>query len=810
MTSKPTVPSSRLLTASAAILTAAILYTDFATNALGLINTLRNWTKSQPTPVVRVTPISVNSGAECLQFAFSSLPDHFALGEIHLDLTRTTGLTRLSGDMSAEILHLTVNHELSPSHLLAGDTPIVFSAPFQAERPHDNAYVDFCPTIATPRLAAQLHVLPSFLTPAGDAITDLKILSSDGSFPQEGIPLRLSRPANVAVSLDPTRTRLVPLQPFDTPATTILDATTPAETPDDLVPLLTDTPPPDSSAALWMYALGQSSTDSVGTSQGRRSIARAMELALLLAGAPPHTGSLYALLPEDIVAMRATVGFPGDGDLVTYLLNRGPSLTDTFTDRQAYDVVRNTFMGQHFIHERVNAHPYLGISAVPTLDITQWDITSFSPEDDPVSAVTGENAQSRRFSLSTLPYVVLAAKAFRAATRSSRPIYPLLVASQALNRALALEPDDYRILAYSAEAAVSSALRGLDATDSHLRDELRRSQIRLPQAALFAQLFSESAELFATLSSSTISHHDKVAADWGEAIARFAQGAPSSPVFARLVDRIDERNWQQAALLYLFLDHLPQPEAEQLGNVAQWRERAEASFQSGAANIDPATMQSIEDRFTRLLATIGRSDIVIPFIEGRLESVSNTPRETELLRRLGYSLQRSYGLISFQLTPDGAWVHRPTNGYNAFLDFIDGPIGGRDSSSRDGIPYAAVNPVEDRIEAMRAYLDMPPPGSIGTSPLEVLIQESMSRTDSGASIVPYLKLAWIDWFAFAFQAALQPTFRASEFRYEPLGLSPMMEPHRVRELGDHPAATDHQIYLIELFVRSRLLLERLY
>ncbi|MDE0002801.1 MAG: hypothetical protein OXQ29_08910, partial [Rhodospirillaceae bacterium] len=184
--------------------------------------------------------------------------------------------------------------------------------------------------------------------------------------------------------------------------------------------------------------------------------------------------------------------------------------------------------------------------------------------------------------------------------------------------------------------------------------------------------------------------------------------------------------------------------------------------------------------------------------------------ETELLRRLGYSLQESYGLISFQLTPDGAWVHRPTDGYSAFRDFIDGPIGGRDGSSRGDMPYAAVNPVEDRVEAMRAYLDMPPSGSIGTSPLEALIQESMSRTDSGASIVPYLKLAWIDWFAFAFRPALEPTFRASEFRYEPLGLSPMMEPDRVRELRDHPAATDHQIYLIELFVRSRLLLERLY
>ena len=626
MTSKPTAPSSRLLAASAAILTATILYMDFATNALGLLDALRNLTKSQPTPVVRVTPISVNSGAECLQFTFSSLPDHFALGEIHLDLTRTTGLTRLSGNMSAEILHRTVNHELSPSDLLAGGPPIVFSAPFQAERPHDNAYVDFCPTIATPRLAAQLHVVPSFFTPAGDPITDLKILASDDSFLQEGIPLRLSRPANVVVTLDSTRTRLAPLQPLDTPATIILDATTAAETSNDLVPLLPDTPPPDSATALWMYAVGQSSTDSVGTPQGRRSIARAIEAALLLAGAPSHTGSLYALLPEDIAAMRATVGFPAQGDLVIHLLNRGPSLTDTFTDGQYYDVIRNTFRGRHFIHERVNASSYLGISVVPTLDFTQWDITSFLPEDDPVSIATGENAQSRRLTLSTLPYVVLAAKAFRAATRISRPIYPLLVASHALNRALALEPDDYRMLAYSADAAVFSSLRGLDAPNSYLRDELRRSQTRLPQAALFARLFSESAELFATLSSSAISHRDKVTADWGEAIARFAQGAPSSPVFARLADRIDERNWQQAALLELFLHHLPQPEAEQLGNVVQWRERAEAGFQSSAVSTDPATVRSIEDQFTRLLATIGRSDIVIPFIEGRLESVNDTPR----------------------------------------------------------------------------------------------------------------------------------------------------------------------------------------
>ena len=51
----------------------------------------------------------------------------------------------------------------------------------------------------------------------------------------------------------------------------------------------------------------------------------------------------------------------------------------------------------------------------------------------------GEGARSRRFFLTTLPRIVLAAKAFRAARRAreEHKAYPLLIAAQAVDRARA-------------------------------------------------------------------------------------------------------------------------------------------------------------------------------------------------------------------------------------------------------------------------------------------------------------------------------------------------------------------------------------
>ena len=93
--------------------TVAHIGRDLLTGSIGLIETAGKWFLPGPMPKVRLTPVRTDGGTECLEFAFSSLPENFALGNIHLRILDSTGPTRLSGDMSAEIVRVLVNKEIS-------------------------------------------------------------------------------------------------------------------------------------------------------------------------------------------------------------------------------------------------------------------------------------------------------------------------------------------------------------------------------------------------------------------------------------------------------------------------------------------------------------------------------------------------------------------------------------------------------------------------------------------------------------------------------------------------------------------------
>ena len=219
---------------------------------------------------------------------------------------------------------------------------------------------------------------------------------------------------------------------------------------------------------------------------------------------------------------------------------------------------------------------------------------------------------------------------------------------------------------------------------------------------------------------------------------------------------------------------------------------------------------AIEYQFTRLMRTIGRPDILIPFVMDRIELVTGTPREDELLRRLGATLRASYNLISFRLASREGWVPRSTGGYDPLLDFVRDSSAVGEPTESERRPYSSMTPEEDRVETMQAYVFSGRPATTGLTAVEMWIEESRTRRGPAASIVPHLKVVWIDWFGLAFRAALSPSFRASEFQYEAMNASALVEVERVRELRDHPSVTRHQQYLIDLFVRTRLFLEETY
>ena len=344
----------------------------------------------------------------------------------------------------------------------------------------------------------------------------------------------------------------------------------------------------------------------------------------------------------------------------------------------------------------------------------------------------------------------------------------------------------------------------------YLRDETRQSEMRMAQTALVARLFEEAATSFRGLSVSATDPVLGVSAAWGEAIAQFAYGGSSRSAFERVVASLGSDGTRYARLLGAFLDYLPTEEGERIGDVARWRERVSEVL---GGSEEPAIRNSdvaIEYQFTRLMRTIGRPDILVPFVMDRIELVRDTPREAELVRRLGATLQACYNLISFSLVSEGGWTLRSTEGYDPLLDFVRDSGAGGQPSGREEVPYSASTPEEDRVETMQAYLFAERSATTGLSDVETWVEESGTRGEPGASIVPHLKVVWIDWFGRAFAAALSPSFRASEFHYEAMDASALVEVERVRELRDHPSTTRHHRNLIDLFVRTRLFLEEAY
>jgi hypothetical protein len=88
------------------------------------------------------------------------------------------------------------------------------------------------------------------------------------------------------------------------------------------------------------------------------------------------------------------------------------------------------------------------------------------------------------------------------------------------------------------------------------------------------------------------------------------------------------------------------------------------------------------------------------------------------------------------------------------------------------------------------------------------VMDARDRTEPSPSIVPYLKLVWVEWFALAFPSwSRAPAGWLANSRYLPSEASGLTRPEQVVALKNHPAATSQQKVLIDRFLALRALFE---
>ncbi|MEZ5590255.1 MAG: hypothetical protein R3F53_05930 [Gammaproteobacteria bacterium] len=191
------------------LLPATILVFDFITKAIGVADIIKNicCAPKPVLPVVAVRKTDTDWGGQCLEFAFSNLPENFALGRINLDINSSNGPIPIGGFQAAEILTRKINQEL-PATIFTSPKLINFDVRAQADNDSDVLYVDYCPTLDRPGLKGSLTVTPEFLSPSGEKIKNLEIILPD--LQSKGVTFILSRPRNLAPHIVPSQLRSLP------------------------------------------------------------------------------------------------------------------------------------------------------------------------------------------------------------------------------------------------------------------------------------------------------------------------------------------------------------------------------------------------------------------------------------------------------------------------------------------------------------------------------------------------------------------------------------------------------------------------
>ena len=521
-----------------AVLTAIAAFVGFVADLSSVVSAVDDYfADDPPSPMVEISPVDV-SGHQCTRFVFSRLPEDFTLRRIQFRIVDSEGPAPFSGHMASEILRLPVNQELPPA-VLTGETTefsVILPKPFQANQRNDAAVVNYCAMLNRPGFRGQIHVVPTFFSISNDEIEDIEIVTHDGTPNRRRFHHRLvasderrsvsCRTRNAAGDSMKILVFLCSIllfatdaiaQGLDRASMAILERGVHVDVSAELAPIIANTPSQPSASVLWSDALAVSASPLANEPSGRASITRLMEAALILAGAAPDQLHLDRLASEDILAMQSASRFPDVGDLLIYLLERGPSVRDTFS-HESYTAIRAApdELPYRILQERTD-RPYLGLGP-------EFQAKILDPEHDPVFREPSERAKTRRLNLAALPDIVLAAKAFRATGRA-RPqerLYPLMIAVHAVDRAFRANSDGFRPVIYSVQTSALRELRAYRGNNPILLSEVQRAEFRVPSTYFFARFFQSAAEAYASAQVPRDDPRGHLWAAWGEALSRFA------------------------------------------------------------------------------------------------------------------------------------------------------------------------------------------------------------------------------------------------------------------------------------------------
>jgi hypothetical protein len=590
---------------------------------------------------------------------------------------------------------------------------------------------------------------------------------------------------------------------------------------------------------LWRDAVAIATSDMGSQPAGHAALTRLLWLALVLevdADRKPSVvrdESLDELTPADLNALRVATGFPQQSDALTYLLNRRLSLRSK--PQGEYSVVRLARKGGGCLVLEYASRPFQDLG--PT-----WSARAFDDKSDPVEAAAEEQGQTRRMDLSRVPGLVLAAKAFRIAglAPASRRAYAFYVATEAYAKSVigvGMQAADGGSMGLASWALRRQLLDLLeeqprDPVLSQLASEMR---MKIPTAAFFARAFERAAEFYAAEKGGEPER--KLWAAWGEGISLFGAGKLSAvgPAFDGMTPffGIADGAERYAYILLTFIERLDARERSMLGDLR--RVVSAAQDRLTRADLQPAVLADLDMDFSRIMVTIGRSDIGIAHVLDRLRALdfATSPAqrrvESVYLHSLGAFARDLCYDISWTMSPNAGWRLRLTNGFAVQLDFLHNINARRTLTApgevvtlESGTPYGMVSPEEDCATVLAAYGVIGESASLsgavqtsiefGTSQRAVAIAKwaaaARDRTTPVASIAPYLKVVWAEWFSQQFESL--KTQSKHQFVYRPFNATGLAEPKMVRDLKAHPAATEQQRALIDTVLRVRELLEQRY
>lgn len=588
-------------------------------------------------------------------------------------------------------------------------------------------------------------------------------------------------------------------------------------------------PTPESSLSYWRDAASLADLERDPTSEDYRSILTLLEAALIVEGVDVETTFSGPLSSTDIAAMQRAISFPSPEDSLLYLLLRAPEVDDVFGLNDYYTVNRITAVPElRYVRERADT-AYLGLNP-------NWSMRLFSNLDDPVALRSDQAcANTVRLPLGTIPHVVLAAKALRAAELAGaggRP-YAWRVALGALWRAYGFHQD----LSAPMQRAVidaSQSLRIADPQDVEISVARSDLEARLPDILFRARLFQAAAEAFA--------ERADAATDLGSRSSLWVESAVSSVMYGddptlalnKAIVDLPHAEHTVAAQVVLWTHVLSQTGISEI-SLEAWRSAA-----LGELDQDPwfefnQASQSLDNELIWRLANARRADLAIPFLLHRLNQARDGGSASErfYLAKLAPFLFDLYSLISFEMDGTGTWTRRVTEGYPVHLDFLHNvrPGGSRCEVTWAGevvlsdgkfLPYGALNPAEDGATTLVAHgfavAETVREGGVvdpavlanPMAGIERWAMDSLNRGSPSPSIVPYLKLVWIEWFLPTQGRLGEADPFAPGYRYSGLDMSNLANPVSVRALLEHSAITEHQSRLLAIFLDTHLTLSRLY